>query len=397
MTGFELLQKEVIGLGLCTFCGSCAGLCPTRSVTMNYQSELPELARECPANCQACYPSCPGKEIPVLAMERRTFGRERTADEQLLGISRGVLKGAATDAAVRNNGSSGGVVSALLIYALENKIIDGAIVVGMDRRQPWRGSPMIVTDREGVISTAQSRYNLVAVNAALGDAVDRGLKKMAVVGLACQVHALRKMQLAGGPEKVINSLKLIIGLVCGGNYSFKGTEHLIVEVAAVPLDQVARVQFREGAYPGRFTVTARDGKTVAKDTANMLMHCSTFKHDRCFVCYDYANDLADVSVGEYLMGDIRRGDPGLSGVIVRTAAGKKLVDGALAANQIRVEPLVKDNFYQGLFENKKHAVAYRLIERRRHRLPVPDFGLPLPEDYQRPMLRVVNGAHPYFA
>ena len=172
---YAKLDSEVIRVGLCTDCGNCAAVCPDKCLVMNYETELPQLVHECSPNCELCYESCPGKDIPMPDLDQMVFGRQRVhAHEELLGINQGFAKCYAADPAVRDKGAGGGFVSALLLYALENKLIDGAVVVGMNQELPWRIEPKIATTREEVMSTTSTKENLVPVNAILREAVERG-------------------------------------------------------------------------------------------------------------------------------------------------------------------------------------------------------------------------------
>jgi coenzyme F420 hydrogenase subunit beta len=201
MTGFERLNEAVIQAGLCTDCGTCAAVCPTRAIGMNYETEEPELVGQCAPHCSICSDTCAGKDIDIPGLNRVSFGRDASPDEALLGVTQGYLKAYAADSAVRDAGAAGGVVSALLIYALEANIIDGAIVTGMSETQPWRVVPGIATTREEVLATAQSRYAIVPTNAIIKEALGRGLKRLGAVGLPCHIHGLRKIQAAGMPKQ----------------------------------------------------------------------------------------------------------------------------------------------------------------------------------------------------
>jgi coenzyme F420 hydrogenase subunit beta len=360
---------------------------------MNYETELPELIGECPPDCDLCYESCPGRDIPMPDLDRMTFGRQRNTDEELLGIGQEFIKCHAVDPLVRASGASGGLVSALLIYALENDVIDAAIVVGMDDEQPWRAVPRIAATKQEVIAAAQTKENLVPVNSILAQALESGFKRLGIVGLPCHVHAIRKMQLFGRPEEILNAIKFVIGLVCGTNYSYRGNEHIIEEECKVPLAQVAKVEFRGGEYPGDFRVTTKDGKTVTFASPLRRAQLRAFLNDRCAMCYDYANDLADVSVGDYFAPEMRRGVPGLSAAIMRTETGKKLVKDAELANYISTQPIDRDNFFRGLFEQKKHGGAFHILKRREYGWETPDYHLPL--EYPSPMRRKLFLGHPY--
>ncbi len=395
MSGFARLRSDVIGVGLCAECGACAGVCPSRNLSMNIDTEEPELRGQCPPRCTTCYEVCPGKDIPMLELDRVTFGRARElgGDEELLGIAREFLTANAVDSAIRNSGASGGVVPALLIYALENNIIDAALVAGMDEERPWRIVPRIAASRNDVLAHGKTKLTMVPTDALLGEAISKGFRRLAVVGCPCHIHALRKMKLSGKLKKTLESIKFCIGLCCGSNCSYQGTEHLVEEVIGVPVDQVAKLWYRAGEYPGKFTIVTKDGRTLAISTIEYIMQCLKFKRDRCAMCYDYSSELADVSVGDYFFPDIKRGDPGISAVIVRTETGSQIIEGARKNNFISTKPLDKANFFMGGFETKKHGGAYYLSTRRKWGWPTPDNQLPL---HGEPMPRKTSTRHPLF-
>lgn len=384
MTGYAQLQKEVIGVGLCTFCGTCSAVCPKGLIVMNYDKEEPEQTEQrCSARCQLCFQTCPGKDIPVPQIERMLFGRERTKDE-ILGVSREVLKAHAVDDRVRVGGASGGLVSALFIYALENDIIDGAIVADMDPEVPWKVVPKVAITKEEIIEAAQSKENVVPMNAALKEAMAKGIKRLGVVALPCHVHGIRKMQLIGAPKALINSIKFVIGLFTGGNCSVRSTAHLVEEFCGVPLDNLARIKWRYGPYPGQFTVWTKDGRQIS--FPSVVRHAGTLPYlrDRCTMCLDFG-ELSDITVGDYIRDEMKRGVPGESCCIVRNDIGKKLMEDARAAKYIDFEPTQKEALMSGGFEFKHHGYPFQWLERRRHGWAVPDYHLPV--NYQKPQWR----------
>ena len=392
MSGFGKLNKEIVSPGLCHDCGTCAGLCPDKCLKMDYYREEPVLEKKCSSKtCSLCYDVCPGKDIPMLDLERSIFGRERGAEEMLLGIGQDFVKCHASEAAVRENGGGGGVISALLIYALDQKIIDGAVIVGMDNNRPWTAMPVIAASKAEIIAAAQPKETVVPVNAVLSQAIEAGFKNLAVVGLPCHVHGLRKARMLGKPDWVVDHIKFLIGPFCGMNYSTRAIEHIIVEWAEVPLEQVRKVDYRKGPYPGKFTVTTKSGQEISVPLRAQHGVQQAYEHDRCMACYDYSNELADVSIGDYFGLEMTPGAPRESTAIVRTDTGKKLFKGAIAGGYIQEEPVDREDFFRGNFESKKHGGAYRITRRRKYGLPYPCCQLPL--DY-RSMPRKINLSHP---
>ncbi len=395
MSGFASLQKEVIGVGLCAYCGACAGVCPSQNLSMDMDAEEPILHGECPVRCTVCFETCPGKDIPMLDLDRVTFGRPRDMGgfEELIGIAQEYITAHGTDPQLRRAGASGGVIPALLTYALEKDVIDAAIVSGMDDKSPWRMVPRIATNRDEVIACGKTKLTMIPTDALLGEAIRMGHRRLAVVGCPCHIHALRKMKLSGKARRIVDSIKFCIGLCCGSNCSYQGTEHLVEEVIGVPVGDVDKLWYRAGDYPGKFAVIAKDGRKIEISTIEYIMQCLKFRRDRCMVCYDYTSELADVSVGDYFFPDIKRGDPGESAVIVRTDVGKQLVADAERANYISSKPLDKSNFLMGGFETKKHGDAYYISTRRKWGWPTPNTQLPL---HPEPMPRKTSTRHPLF-
>jgi coenzyme F420 hydrogenase subunit beta len=167
---------------------------------------------------------------------------------------------------------------------------------------------------------------------------------------------------------------------------------MIEEVMGIPLDQVAKVWYRKGEYPGRFTVETKDGQTHTRSSFEYIWPIIHYKRDRCLVCFDYTAELSDISVGDYFYPEMKRGVPGLSAVIIRTDIGKQLVEAARDANYIAIPgPAEKDNFYMGGFETKKHGGSFYLDTRRRRGWPTPNNQLPL---HTSPMPRKVERNHP---
>ena len=393
MIGLTQLQSEVIEAGLCTGCGTCAAVCPTKAIAMNYEAEEPDIIGQCAPRCQLCYDTCPGKDVNLPGLSQVAFGREPKAEEDLLGVAQGFLKGHALDAQVRDAGAGGGAVSALLIYALEKDIIDAAVVSGMSPEKPWRVVPKIATCREEVMANASSHYAVVPTNSILSEAMAAGWKRLGVVGLPCHVHGLRKIQAIGRPKQLSNTVKFVIGLFCAVNSSYRGTEHVIEELCGIPLGEVAKVEYRGGEYPGNFTVTSKDGRVAGISSAERRLVTNWFCRDRCVMCYDYSSELADISVGDYFHPGMKRGVAGWSVIVVRSDTGKKLVEEAQAAHYLHVESVERDYLLGIGFERKRHGAVYQLMERQKHGWPTPNYHTPL--EYPRPMSRIFHLRHPH--
>ena len=94
----------------------------------------------------------------------------------------------ASDDFIHEVGQDGGLVSAILIWALDNGYIDAALTsyVGEGEGSQWTASPGVAFNRDDVIRGAGSRYTYSANTLAYTEAIEAGAKKIALVGMSCQ-------------------------------------------------------------------------------------------------------------------------------------------------------------------------------------------------------------------
>lgn len=386
LPGLAELKQEVIDRGLCTACGACAGTCPRQVIRMvidDYESDDPEprLVNSC-VPCGICYAVCPGSAVPLPALDKWVFGRARDFRQEHLGIFRDCLRGHAGDTMLRASTSSGGVISALLTFALEESLIDAALVAGRDPEHPWRCRPMLATDasqvRQGVRSVMEIVPTLELLHWAV---VDQKHSRVGIVGLPCHVHAVRKLQRHGKPKGLSKAVSFVLGLFCNSAKYFRGTEHLLKEYGNLQcLSDIAAMDSRGGEWPGSMIVMTRDGKmhhVATKGAYGSFLASGNYKRDRCLVCIDFTSELADVSVGDVFQR--REENRRWGATLVRTEIGQRLVEGATSKGYLEMEAhdpqLIPASGYG--WEASKHANVARLLERRRHGWPTPDFDCPL--------------------
>jgi coenzyme F420 hydrogenase subunit beta len=387
--GFSDLFADVINQGLCCVCGTCVGVCPRDTLTMDFgdppffdKEPQPKVREQNCNECSLCYTACPGREIPLPELDKSLFGRQRNPENEPLGIYRGIYEGFAMDSATRDRGPSGGATTAIVMYALEKGIIDGAIVATNNPRYPWRMTPTIATTAKELIAAMSSKHILVPTNALLSEAImRRGLKNLAVVGCPCHIEGIRKIQMEGAPKKIAEAVKLTISLYCGRNYWWEGTRHLLSEECGVTdLREVKSLTYRGGERPKRLIVQLADGgqKEVSLLTS-VVSYILPNQSERCSLCYDFSGEVADISVGDHYLAFFLRPDkPGWNSIIARTEIGEEILLNAQQEGYLFVregpEEFVITNFG---CECKKHGSVHQLQWRKKHGWAVPDFGYEL--------------------
>jgi len=368
------LFADIIDRGLCTACGTCAAVCETGSMKMVGEEPSPGEGRahaaECCNECGMCYACCPGERVEMAALEQHFLGTTKNDSQQLLGAYLKIYTSRATDDAVCLSGASAGTAASIQIYALEAGLIDGVIGVGFDAKEPWVPVPVLSRTREEILNTQGSKYTHCSVVDALRQAAQQKLR-VAVVGLPCHLHGLRKLQYYMKNSPLARSVVFTIGLFCAENRFTRGAAHIIERRLGIPLENVTKISYREGAYPGAFTVWDKEGKTYGIPYPDQLTFIWMHTRPRCRTCWDYAAELSDISLGETQHLDKKRVH---NAALVRTELGRKIFEDAAAKGYITIQD-VEEKFlvnHTGM-ERKKFANLIRIEWCREHGLPVPDY------------------------
>ena len=370
------LKRDVIDAGLCTRCGSCVGVCKVQCIQFADPLGrcLPEQLGAC-TSCSLCYSGCSGKEVLWPALNQQVFGKQ--PDNYLLGNFLEAFVGFSTDAEVRQGAGSGGIVSSISLYLLENNLVDGIVTLTDDIHQPYRAVPQVLTDRVSVLKAAQSKYSISPVNTILHRLTNfRG--HYAYVGLPCQIHSLRKLQQARHAAAL--KIKYVIGLYCGNILHFDSVRSYLARNGVRNLDQVTSLKYRAGEWPGKMEITLKDGRifSIKKFYANYLIPFYIMR--RCLLCTDLTNEFADLSVGDGWAPVYKERGKGWSVILGRTPLGASLLHEMESEKHIELYPISEDaaaNMHSHGLDLKKRGAFLRIKFRKWQKSPVPSFGYTL--------------------
>ena len=308
--------------------------------------------------CTSCTRACPRFRAWEPEANEHLFDRERASDE-VAGIYSDILLTRASDELVHRLGQDGGLVSAILIWAMEEGYIDAALTSFLDGEAgDWKAKPGVAATRDEVLASAGSRYTYSANTLAIDEALERGFSKLALVGMSCQssvppVMWHRKIGKIGKPI-VFN-----IGLLCSKTFDDAIFDELFEAKYGLNKQDMVKMNIK-----GVFQIWMRDG---AYHEIN-LKECHAWTREGCVNCPDFAAEHADISTG----GIGKDNDWTLT--IVRTELGREIIRRMIADGSIISRPADED---PGAI-----ALMRKLSEKSRSRWPAwaePAVRVGLPE------------------
>ena len=154
--------------------------------------------------------------------------------------------------------------------------------------------------------------------------------------------------------------------ICGAHWSRHGTEDLIENWTGVPLSEVKELKYRARPFPGEFQVRTKNGDLNIRSFVNGggLGQLAKYTPEECRYCLEKAASAADIVVGDtwhhpvlcptkldgYTEEDLKRDEriaharQGMTAVVVRSEAGQRFVDAAIAANAVKLYPETEEGW-----------------------------------------------------
>lgn len=345
--------EKIVNHQLCTGCGTCVALCPLSIIKMRKNENNmyePFITGEC-NKCKTCTNVCPGKNLDIKRLRNSSY---RDDKQKLIGPIIANYVGCSCDQKVRQKATSGGLISSLLIFALDQNIIDGVLVTKMSLKDPFEPESYIARSPEDIINACGSKYYPVPLNMNLGQILEEE-GKFAVVGLPCHLHGIKKAQ--NEDSRLKEKIILTFGIFCSHNVNFRGTEFLI-DYLNIDKEQIASFAFRTNGWPGCFKVNLKDGKEKFIPLPRYwppIFGRFFFTPYRCTLCPDGLAELADISFGDAWLPEFADNTQGISILISRTSDGDQLVQKAIADGRIHLSKIG----YEKVLESQKDQIYFK--------------------------------------
>lgn len=293
-------------------------------------------------------------------LERQVHGRARDeahADERFFGPYRRMLR--ARLAPPRAGAQWTGIATRLGERLLETGAVDAVIATAAQPDDRWAPRPVLVTRPEGMAECRGMKMGYSPVLALLEEAAARGYRRLAVIGVPCQVHALRALEPELGLERLY-----VIGTPCSDNTTTERFHDFLGLLTDRP-DQVTYLEFLAD-YHVELRFADGSERKIPFIQLPIAQLPTDFIPLTCRACFDYTNALADLTVG-YMGGQ------GEQWLLERNLRGAELV--ALLGSELETSAT-------GSRGNRASSVKTFLaaVERSAGGLPLrraPDWARPL--------------------
>lgn len=262
--------------------------------------------RRCGQACQFIAPDYPRLEMQV-------HGRTRDPaipDQLHFGPFERMLRGRL--AAPRPGAQWTGITTRIGERLLEEGMVDAVLTMAADPQDRWRPVPVIVTRPEDMAAARGMRMGYAPLLALLEPAIAKGYRRLAIIGIPCQVYALRALERDLGLDALF-----VVGTPCSDNTTTERFHEFLGLLTPDP----SRVTYLEFRADYHVEMRFEDGRK--REIPFLQLPLSRLPSDffplTCRTCVDYTNVLADLTVG-YMGGE------GAQWLLVRNARGERLLD-----------------------------------------------------------------------
>lgn len=299
---------------LCTGCGVCNPVCPKDAISVkvkegNFRPEIDD--NKC-INCGLCVKVCPGVGINLNGMAVELYP-QAVKEDRYIGRYNQCYVGHSSNSDLRKNASSGGTLSQFLIWLLETKKIDGALVTAFDSKSPLKTHSFLARTKEEILSAKGSKYAPVSLHDGIEELKKSINHKYVVVGLPCHIHGIRKQMTYD--KRLRQNIIGLFSLFCSGTQSFNYTEY-VIEQCGGNIRDLYYLAYREGCPTG-MVADGKGFKFFKEYKKYNVPLKATFYPRRCLLCVDMFGELSDVAFGDIYVDNPEITGVGINAIIVR--------------------------------------------------------------------------------
>lgn len=370
---------DLVDWRLCLGCGACAYICPERKVQL--VDFINEGIRPVIAAGEPCQDACQCLQVcPAVATDFTHLNGTRPVDDfaRQWGPVLEIWEGYAADPEMRFQGSSGGALTAISAYCLEQAGMHGVLHIGPDDADPARNRTRLSRTRQELLAATGSRYSPASVCNHL-EWVEQAPAPCVVIGKPAEIAGVRNARALR--PLLDRKIGLTLSFFCAETPATGGTVALLEKIG-VDRTSLGELRYRGRGWPGHFAPVIQGETQPARQMTyrESWGFLQAFRPWSVQLWPDSTGELADISCGDPWYEQPDGMNPGFSLVVVRTERGREIIRGAMVAGYLDLKPAERwklEKSQSGLVL-KKGAVWGRRLALRLLGLPVTQFkGLDL--------------------
>lgn len=371
---------QIVQNGLCLGCGICYDSCPKNCIKIIHGKELntPMVDdNEC-IECFRCLNVCSGKGIDMVKFTTMLYNKKEMSFDQHIGYYDKCFSGFSLDYNIRYHSASGGCLSSFLIYLLESKVIDGAVVVGWDKANPMQPRTFIAKTKDEIISAKSSKYCVVSYEGIIKElAKQEG--KYAIVGLPCHIQSFRKY--CSISKTISTKIVGFFAIYCSSNRTRLSQDYLLYRYK-IEKKTVHSFAYRDNGCLGSMVFKDKNEKIIkAIPYPDYWIGMKGFFNvPRCSLCIDHYGELSSVSFGDLHVDKFKDDKIGISSIISRSKYWSELLNDAVSNKYLKLETLpietLKSSQQYSTKQKKGVGVASAFKLRSLFKLKNPEYNLP---------------------
>jgi coenzyme F420 hydrogenase subunit beta len=300
-----------------------------KALNPNSRRPAKELCSEC-GLCDTYYihyvkDACAFLNQQIPELEHRTHGRSRDLDQPddwYFGVRQSMM--AARKREPIPGAQWTGIVSSIAIEMLNRGLVEGVVCVQNTEDDRFTPKPVIARTPDDILAARVNKPTLSPNLNILEEIEASGLKRLLVIGVGCQIQALRAVEQQLGLEKLY-----VLGTPCVDNVTRAGLQKFLDTTSRSP----ETVVYYEFMQDFRVHFKHEDGSTETVPFFGLKTNqLKDVFAPSCMSCFDYVNSLADLVVG-YM------GAPfGWQWIVVRNQTGQDMLN--LVQNQLETQDVM---------------------------------------------------------
>lgn len=217
-----------------------------------------------------------------------------------------------------------GIVSSIAMAALDRDLVEAVVCVQADPEDRFQPRPILARTPAEVLAARVNKPTLSPNLSVLDQVRQSGCKRLLVIGVGCQIQALRAVEQELGLEKLY-----VLGTPCVDNVSRQGLQRFLEASSRSP-ETVVHYEFMQDF---RVHFKHEDGSIEKVPFFGLKKQkLKDVFAPSCLSCFDYVNGLADLVVG-YMGSPV-----GWQWLVVRNDRGQELLD--LIEGELESQPVI---------------------------------------------------------